>query len=95
MLTPRKRVMNILRGEKTGITPFTIYECFVKPCTAERFLREQGMCIVWRTSSYHIIMKNIEIKRIHYTEKGSDLIRTEYHTPRGLLTRLEQGEVGI
>jgi hypothetical protein len=81
--------MNVLKGEETDRVPFTAYECFVKPCTQERLLREQGMCVVWRTSSYHLWYKDVDIKRIHYTENGRDLIRTEFHTPKGLLTKLE------
>jgi hypothetical protein len=89
MLTPQKRVMEVLRGGTADRLPFTVYECFVKPCTQERLLREQGMCVVWRTSSYRMRYKDIDIKRIHYTENNRDLIRTEFRTPEGLLTKLE------
>jgi hypothetical protein len=81
--------MKVLRGGIADRVPFTVYECFVKPCTQERLLRERGMCVVWRTSSYHIWYKDVDIKSIHYTEDGRNLIRTEFHTPRGLLTKLE------
>jgi hypothetical protein len=89
MLTPQKRVMNVLHGGTVDRVPFTAYECFVKPCTQERLLREQGMCVVWRTSSYRSWHKDVDIKSTHYTENGKNLIRTEFHTPKGLLTKLE------
>jgi hypothetical protein len=89
MLTPRKRVMKVLRNEAVDQVPFTVYECFNKPCTGERRLREKGMCVVWRTSSYRTWYKDTAIKSIQYRENGQDLIRTEYHTPKGLLTKCE------
>ena len=89
-LTPRQRVMNVLRGEPVDMVPFTVYEHFVKPCTQERILREQGMCVVWRTTSYRKYYKDVEIKSVHYQEPGTgrQMVRTEYQTARGVLTEL-------
>jgi hypothetical protein len=81
--------MKVLQGETVDRVPFTVYECFAKPCTGERLLREGGMCVVWRTSSYRITYKDVDVKSIHYTEDGKNLIRTEFHTPKGTLTKLE------
>jgi len=90
--TPRERVMRVLRGEPVDKVPFTSYECFARPCTAERVLRERGMCVVWRTSSYKITRPGVDIRTIHYTDpaSGEPRVRTEYHTPEGLLTSLSR-----
>lgn len=88
-LTPRQRVMRALRGEKTDQVPFSVYECFVPPSTAERILRSRGMCVVWRTRSYRIAYKGVNVREIRYEEGGRNLVRTEYTTPLGTLSRLE------
>jgi hypothetical protein len=88
--TPKQRVLYALRKEPVDHVPFTIYEGYAKQGVRQRLFREQGMCIVVWDRSYKIDYKDVDIQELHYTEKGRRFIRTEYHTPRGLLTRLEE-----
>ncbi len=45
-MTPRQRVEAALRGERTDKVPFTVYDWMVPRCSAERELRERGLCLL-------------------------------------------------
>ncbi len=47
-MTPRQRVEQALRGGHSDCVPFTIYETMIPQCTAEREMRNRGLCIVKR-----------------------------------------------
>ena len=47
-LTPRQRVERALRGGHSDSVPFTMYECMIPQCAAEREMRNRGLCIVQR-----------------------------------------------
>lgn len=48
MMTPKRRVEAVLRGEKVDRVPFTIYENKLPQSSVERYLRNEGLCIVNR-----------------------------------------------
>jgi hypothetical protein len=90
-MTPHKRVMTALRGGYSDRIPFTVYENKIPQCFTERKLRNRGLCIVQRTTSYKIHYPNVGIKEYHYCdEKGRNLIQTVYSTPNGTLSTLEE-----
>ena len=90
-LTPYQRVIRALRGQEVDEIPFTSYEEFVPPCTEERLLRDRGLCVVRRTTSWREVFTNVKVTKLHYTdEKGRNLIKTEYSTPVGSLTALQE-----
>jgi hypothetical protein len=90
-MTPRERVLAVLRHETAGSAPFTAYESKVPQCTAERILRNRGMCGVMRTTSYDIAYPNARITTHGYRDdRGRELIRTDYETPAGTLTDLRE-----
>ena len=90
-ITPYKRVITALRGGYPDKIPFTVYESKIPQCTVERELRNRGLCIVKRITSYVIKHPNVKTKSMHYTdEKGKYLIRTTYETPYGELSTLDQ-----
>jgi len=89
--TPYRRVMAALHGERPDVIPFTVYEYKVYSCTAERELRNKGMCVVNRIRSYNIYYPNVNIKTINVTdEKGRKMVRTIYTTPYGDLSTLTE-----
>lgn len=90
--TPAERVMHALRGGRPNNVPFTIYTPPNMPrCTVERQLRNRGLCLVKRMSSYRIKRPNVETKTLHYTDRrGRNMIRTKHDTPNGTLTTLEE-----
>ena len=47
-MTPREQVERVLSGERVLRVPFTVYECMIPQCTAEREMRNDGLCIVKR-----------------------------------------------
>lgn len=47
-MTPRERVLAVLRREPVDKVPFTIYMSKIPRCSVERRLRNEGLCIVNR-----------------------------------------------
>lgn len=89
-LTPRRQVLAALRGEKLSRPPFTVYECFVGPGTRERTLREKGMCVIYRTTSYRLKWSDADVRDVYWDDaSGRRLHRREYRTPVGTLTSLK------
>lgn len=90
-LTPSERVLKTLYGEYTGKVPFTIYETKLPRSSVERELRNQGLCLVRRTTSYKVHYPNVKVRSHHYTdEKGKGLVKTQYSTPMGDLFTLTE-----
>jgi len=86
-LTPRQRVMTALRGGVPDETPFTIYAGHLPRCTAERELRDRGLCLVERVASYKTHHPNVGYKSDRYTdERGRNMVRATYTTPHGDLS---------
>ena len=90
-MTPQQRVMAVLRHETPDCIPFTAYENKVHRCSTERVLRNRGMCIVARTTSYDIHYPNVLITTHGYKDaRGKNIIKTTYETPVGTLTDLAE-----
>ncbi len=89
MWTPRKRVEAILRGETPDKTPLTMYETMAHQCTAERRLRNEGMCIVYRrVNVFRTHRPNVKTRRENVVIDGAPHVRTITETPVGTLTEL-------
>lgn len=89
--TPYKRVMSALRGGCPEKVPFTVYENKIYPSSYERELRNRGLCIVYRTTSYKISYPDVKIQEYRYTdEAGRYLVKTVYTTPCGELSSLTE-----
>jgi hypothetical protein len=85
--TPRERVMTALRGGAPDKTPFTIYSDLFPRCTAERELRDRGICLVERVPSYKTHQPNVSYSEDRYTdERGRHMVRATYRTPHGELS---------
>ena len=90
-LSPAGRVFSVLHGEIPKKTPFTIYETKLSPSSDERDLRNRGLCLVKRVTSYGINYNGISTKQESYTDPaGRHLTRTVYGTPLGELSTLTQ-----
>ncbi|MBI3944922.1 MAG: hypothetical protein HY321_03315 [Armatimonadetes bacterium] len=88
-MTPRQRVLAALRGEMADKVPFTAYECMIPQCTAERRLRNEGLCIVARTVPVvRTTTPNVRTETYTYEEKGVSYRRTIHRTPVGDLSTL-------
>ncbi len=88
-ITPRQRVMTALHGGVPDRTPFTIYANHLPRCAAERELRNRGLCLVERTSSYKTYRPNVRYREERYTdEHGRSIIRATHSTPHGELSRV-------
>lgn len=86
-MEPKERVESVLKRQKTDKIPFTIYENKLPQCTIERILRNNGLCIVKRTSVYDVVYPNVLFKTITYTENGISYTKTIINTPYGELER--------
>lgn len=83
-MTPRQRVEAILRGEMPDRVPFTVYECMIPQCDAERRLRNDGLCIVKRDAPVVITRTpNVSTESRHYTQDHVSYVRTDIRTPVG------------
>lgn len=88
LLTPRKHVEHALHGQCSHRVPFTIYECMIPQCVAERTMRNRGLCIVNRRGVVSCRHPNVKIHQDHSWDTGQT--RTYYETPVGTLTTLSQ-----
>ena len=88
-MTPRERVLRALRFERVDRMPFTIYEYKLPQCSAERELRNRGLCIVHRhVGVFNTHRPNVKTTRHVYFENGKQFTRTVYETPAGTLSSL-------
>ncbi|HOK56552.1 MAG TPA: hypothetical protein PKV21_01450 [bacterium] len=84
-MEPKERVESVLRKSKPDKIPFTIYENKLPQCTVERILRNNGLCILRRTSVYKTAYPDLSFKTITYTENGITYTKTLIETPFGEL----------
>jgi len=90
-MTPRERVLAVLRGERPDRVPFTIYEKKLPQCAVERRLRNEGVCIVnRRIPAYRIERPNCQTVQYRYTENGRRRIRNVVRTPLGELSTVHE-----
>lgn len=88
-LTPRKHVEISLRGGHSNRVPFTVYESKFPQCTAERELRDRGICIVKRDAPvFRTHFPNVKITPQVYYEGEKQFTRTWYETPVGKVSML-------
>jgi hypothetical protein len=67
-----------------------MYENKIPQCTAERELRNRGLCIVKRTSAFKTHTPNVKVSRHVYWEEDRQMTRTVYETPKGTLSTLTE-----
>lgn len=90
-MTPRERVLAVLRGEPVDKVPFTIYENFIPQCEVERRLRNEGLCIVQRQIPAYIIeTPNCITETYSYIEQGRPRLRTTIRTPLGEISTIQE-----
>jgi hypothetical protein len=88
-MTPREQVERVLRGEASERVPFTMYECMIPQCVAERAMRNRGMCIVKRdVPVYKTHRPHVRVTQQVYWEGERQMVRTHYETPMGALSTL-------
>jgi hypothetical protein len=90
-LTSRQRVERALRGGHSESVPFTMYECMIPQCAAEREMRNRGLCIVQRdVPVFETHRPNVRNTEHTYWEGDRKMTRTVYETPRGNLSTLSE-----
>ena len=90
-MSARQMVERVLRGERSDVVPFTIYECMIPQCTVERSLRDRGLCIVKRdVPAYEVHRPNVKVTQHIYWDEERQTTRTYYETPVGTLSTLSQ-----
>ena len=85
-MTPRQRVMAVLRGQVPDQVPLTMYLGMIPQCTAERQLRNEGLCVVLSTSVYSTHTPNVERHTENLDIEGVPYTRTICTTPVGTVT---------
>ena len=90
-MTPRERVLAVLRGGRPDKVPFTIYECMIPQCAVERRLREEGLCIVnRRVPVCRSETPNCETETRRYVEDAKERVRTVIKTPEGEVSAVSE-----
>ena len=90
-MTPRERVLAVLRGAPVDKVPFTIYEKKIPQCAVERRLRNEGLCIVnRRIPAYVTEHPHCATETRSYMENGKERIRWTIRTPEGELSNVSQ-----
>ncbi len=90
-MTPRERVLKALRRERVSPIPFTIYESLLPQCTAERELRNRGLCIVQRQVPVFTTRRpHVTTTQETYGEGNKQFTRTWHKTPGGTLSSLAE-----
>ncbi|MCK4283404.1 MAG: hypothetical protein KAX44_03730 [Candidatus Brocadiae bacterium] len=88
-MTPRQLVERALRGGHGPRVPFTIYECMIPQCSAERAMRNRGLCIVERrVPVFHTHRPNVKVSERSYWEDDKRFTRAVYETPVGTVSTL-------
>ena len=86
-MSPRERVLAVLRREPVDRIPLTIYESKIPHCTTERRLRNEGLCIVDRSVNAFVQNQpSCPEETRTWTENGKERVRRIVHTPEGDLT---------
>ena len=90
-MTPRQRVETVLNGGRADRVPFTVYECMLPPCRAERELRNRGLCILNRQGVFATHRPNVRTTTHSETDdRGRAVVRTVHETPAGTLTAVSE-----
>lgn len=89
-MTPRERVERALHGGRADRVPFTMYECMIPQCDAEREMRNRGMAIVNRLPVFSTHRPNVRTTEHGWWEGERKFTRTQYETPVGSLTTLTE-----
>ena len=89
-LTPQERVTRALLGQETDRIPFTSYENKIEYGRAERELRNDGLCIVYRKTDFFKLFAPDCIRTVTFREgSGQSERHIRIETPRGILTGVE------
>ena len=90
-MEPREMVEAVLLGGSAGRVPFTVYECMLPQCAAERRLRNEWVCIVQRqVPVVTTTMPHVNVTTRIYTENGKTLTRTDFETPYGTVYAIDE-----
>ena len=89
--TLNDRVERVLKGGVADQIPYTVYASHMPQCSAERRLRNMGMCLVRRdVNVIEAVMPNVKVTSTTYAEDGKTLVRTDYETPAGHLYAIDE-----
>ncbi|MEZ4730338.1 MAG: hypothetical protein R3E79_24680 [Caldilineaceae bacterium] len=90
-MTPRARVERALAGGHSDKVPFTIYESKIPQCSAERDMRNHGLCIVKRdVPVFKTHRPHVKVTQITQWQAERPLARTIYETPMGCVETLSE-----
>jgi hypothetical protein len=87
-MTPRQRILALLRGERADRVPFTWKMPYDKRGVIERELRDDGMALIWRCEVVTIQHPNVEVIRHEYREDSRPYLRETFHTPVGDISQV-------
>jgi hypothetical protein len=86
--TPRENVEFVLNRGDAKIVPFTMYKEKIPQCTTERYMRNNGLCIVERIPVFSTWRPNVKVTEHTYWKDSKRLTRIQYETPKGSVSTL-------
>ncbi len=89
-MTPRERVEKALRGGHAEKVPFTCYDGLIQRCTAERELRDRGLCIVRGGAVCKTHRPNVKATQQTWWRDDRTFTRSVYETPVGTVSTLRE-----
>lgn len=86
--SPRKQVETVLKGGVCKRIPFTMYENKVPQCSAEREMRNAGLCIVdRRVNVFKSHRPNVKVSANISYDSGKPIQETFFETSKGILSK--------
>lgn len=89
-MTPRERVLAVLMGGKADRIPLTIYEGLLPRGETERRLREEGLCLVCRTTMYSVSSPGVTTTVTTYSDGRFTYQRETFATPVGEVSQVRR-----
>lgn len=88
MMTPRERLMTVLRGGRADRVPCTIYKWLLPPTGAARRLQDEGLTPIDACQLHKEHHRDVTIERRDIVERGARQTLTRVITPAGELSEV-------
>ncbi len=82
-MTPRERILAVLRGQMPDRVPFTCYDSLLPRGEVEQRLRNDGLALVTHCQVFDTKCPHVEVARREYYENGRLFVRETFSTPVG------------
>jgi uroporphyrinogen-III decarboxylase len=82
-MNARERILAAMAWQEPDQVPLTIYDWMIPRGSAERELREMGLCIITRLPAHRLEHRAVQFHTQEYWDNGRHLLRRTIRTPVG------------